>query len=47
MTLLKVDALTVEFGDKTDRFRAVDRISYTVNRGEVVDRKSTRLNSSH
>lgn len=36
MTLLKVDALTVEFGDKTDRFRAVDRISYTVNRGEVV-----------
>lgn len=36
MTLLKVDALTVEFGEKNDRFRAVDRISYTVDRGEVV-----------
>ncbi|MHC5225112.1 dipeptide ABC transporter ATP-binding protein [Ignatzschineria sp. LJL83] len=36
MTLLKVDTLTVEFGEKSDRFRAVDRISYTVDRGEVV-----------
>ena len=36
MTLLRVDALTVEFGEKSDRFRAVDRVSYTVNRGEVV-----------
>ena len=36
MTLLKVDQLTVEFGEKTDRFRAVDQISYTVDKGEVV-----------
>ncbi len=36
MTLLKVDTLTVEFGDHKDRFRAVDRISYSVDRGEVV-----------
>lgn len=36
MTLLKVDTLTVEFGEKNDRFRAVDRISYTVDKGEVV-----------
>lgn len=36
MTLLKVDTLTVEFGEKTDRFRAVDQISYSIDRGEVV-----------
>ena len=36
MKLLDVKALTVEFGEKGDRFRAVDRISYSVNQGEVV-----------
>ena len=36
MTLLKVESLTVEFGEKRDRFRAVDRMSYTVDKGEVV-----------
>ena len=36
MTLLSVDQLTVEFGEKGDRFRAVDQISYSVDAGEVV-----------
>lgn len=36
MTLLKVDQLSVKFGSKDDQFLAVDRISYTINRGEVV-----------
>lgn len=36
MRLLEVKGLTVEFGEKGDRFRAVDRISYRVDQGEVV-----------
>lgn len=36
MRLLEVKGLTVEFGEKGDRFRAVDRISYSVDQGEVV-----------
>ncbi|MXP56412.1 dipeptide ABC transporter ATP-binding protein [Pantoea sp. Mhis] len=36
MTLLKVKNLSVYFGDYNSSFRAVDRISYDVNQGEVV-----------
>ncbi|MGL4674698.1 MAG: ATP-binding cassette domain-containing protein, partial [Wohlfahrtiimonas sp.] len=36
MTLLKVDELSVKFGSKDDQFLAVDRISYTIDRGEIV-----------
>lgn len=36
MALLKVDELSVHFGDKKAPFRAVDRVSYEVNKGEVL-----------
>ena len=36
MALLNVDKLSVHFGDMGSEFRAVDRISYSVNQGEVV-----------
>ncbi|MBD9063155.1 MAG: ATP-binding cassette domain-containing protein, partial [Enterobacter cloacae] len=36
MALLNVDKLSVHFGDEGTPFRAVDRISYSVNQGEVV-----------
>lgn len=36
MTLLKVDQLSVKFGSQNDQFLAVDRISYTINKGEIV-----------
>ena len=36
MALLNVDQLSVHFGDVGTEFRAVDRISYSVNQGEVV-----------
>ncbi|MCT8830225.1 dipeptide ABC transporter ATP-binding protein [Glaesserella parasuis] len=36
MALLKVDELSVHFGDKKAPFRAVDRVSYEVNEGEVL-----------
>lgn len=36
MALLNVDKLSVHFGDVGAEFRAVDRISYSVNQGEVV-----------
>ena len=35
MALLNVDKLSVHFGDENAPFRAVDRISYSVNQGEV------------
>ncbi|AHG74903.1 dipeptide ABC transporter ATP-binding protein [Mannheimia varigena] len=36
MALLEVQNLSVHFGEKNAPFRAVDRISYTVNEGEVL-----------
>ncbi|MDX1655588.1 MAG: ATP-binding cassette domain-containing protein, partial [Candidatus Competibacteraceae bacterium] len=36
MALLEVKELTVEFGKEEAPFRAVDRVSYSVDRGEVV-----------
>lgn len=36
MALLEVNELSVHFGEKEAPFRAVDRISYSVNQGEVV-----------
>lgn len=36
MSLLEVKNLSVHFGDEKAPFRAVDRISYTVNEGEVL-----------
>ncbi|MDE9484432.1 ATP-binding cassette domain-containing protein, partial [Xenorhabdus bovienii] len=36
MALLNVDQLSVHFGDEDTPFRAVDRISYRVEQGEVV-----------
>ncbi|CDL85093.1 dipeptide ABC transporter ATP-binding protein [Xenorhabdus szentirmaii] len=36
MALLNVDQLSVHFGDEGTPFRAVDRISYSVEQGEVV-----------
>ncbi|CAM2808133.1 dipeptide ABC transporter ATP-binding protein [Glaesserella parasuis] len=36
MALLKVDELSVHFGDKKAPFRAVDRVSYEVNESEVL-----------
>ncbi|AUI66199.1 MULTISPECIES: dipeptide ABC transporter ATP-binding protein [Glaesserella] len=36
MALLKVDELSVHFGDKKTPFRAVDRVSYEINEGEVL-----------
>nr|WP_314266460.1 dipeptide ABC transporter ATP-binding protein [uncultured Moellerella sp.] len=36
MALLNIDELSVHFGDKTAPFRAVDRISYQVEKGQVV-----------
>ncbi len=36
MTLLSVENLSVHFGDEKSPFRAVDRISYTVEQGQVV-----------
>ena len=36
MALLNVDKLSVHFGDEGAAFRAVDRVSYSVNQGEVV-----------
>jgi len=36
MALLNVDKLSVHFGDVGAEFRAVDRISYSVNQGEVI-----------
>lgn len=36
MTLLKIDDLSVKFGSKDNQFLAVDRVSYTIDRGEVV-----------
>ncbi len=36
MSLLKVDQLSVHFGEKNAPFKAVDRISYNIDRGEVL-----------
>ena len=36
MSLLKVENLSVSFGDEKASFKAVDRVSYTVNEGEVL-----------
>ena len=36
MALLTVNQLSVHFGDEKAPFKAVDRISYTVNEGEVL-----------
>ena len=36
MTLLSVENLSVHFGDEKSPFRAVDRISYSVEQGQVV-----------
>ncbi|MFC0226093.1 dipeptide ABC transporter ATP-binding protein [Serratia aquatilis] len=36
MALLNVDKLSVHFGDEGEPFRAVDRISYSVEQGQVV-----------
>lgn len=36
MALLNVDKLSVHFGDEGTPFRAVDRISYSVEQGQVV-----------
>ncbi|MCK3654470.1 peptide ABC transporter ATP-binding protein [Pasteurellaceae bacterium Macca] len=36
MALLDVNELSVHFGDQKSPFKAVDRISYTVNEGEVL-----------
>lgn len=36
MALLEVNALSVHFGDQKAPFKAVDRISYSVNEGEVL-----------
>lgn len=36
MALLNIDKLSVHFGDKSAPFRAVDRVSYSVEQGEVV-----------
>ncbi|KKI47422.1 peptide ABC transporter ATP-binding protein [Obesumbacterium proteus] len=36
MALLEVNELSVHFGEKDAPFRAVDRISYSVNQGEVI-----------
>ncbi len=36
MALLNVDKLSVHFGDVGSEIRAVDRVSYSVNQGEVV-----------
>jgi dipeptide transport system ATP-binding protein len=36
MALLNVNKLSVHFGDEGSEFRAVDRVSYSVNQGEVV-----------
>ncbi|WP_127959863.1 dipeptide ABC transporter ATP-binding protein [Serratia microhaemolytica] len=36
MALLEVEQLSVHFGDETAPFRAVDRISYTIEQGQVV-----------
>ncbi|HEM8846855.1 TPA: ATP-binding cassette domain-containing protein, partial [Proteus mirabilis] len=36
MALLTVDKLSVHFGEKEMPFRAVDRISYQVEEGEVL-----------
>lgn len=36
MALLDIDRLSVHFGDDSTPFRAVDRVSYSVEKGEVV-----------
>ena len=36
MALLDVKELSVHFGDENAPFKAVDRISYQVNQGEVL-----------
>lgn len=36
MSLLTVENLSVSFGDEKSPFKAVDRVSYTVNEGEVL-----------
>ena len=36
MALLDVKELSVHFGDEKAPFKAVDRISYQVNQGEVL-----------
>lgn len=36
MALLNVEQLSVHFGDEATPFRAVDRISYRVEKGQVV-----------
>ncbi|KHJ65018.1 peptide transporter, partial [Pantoea rodasii] len=36
MALLNVEKLSVHFGDEKTPFRAVDRISYQVEQGQVV-----------
>ncbi len=36
MALLNVEQLSVHFGDERQPFRAVDRISYSVDKGQVV-----------
>ncbi|MDO1703351.1 ATP-binding cassette domain-containing protein, partial [Escherichia coli] len=36
MALLTVEQLSLHFGDDSTPFRAVDRISYSVEKGQVV-----------
>ena len=42
--MIHVERLTKDYGSGRP---AVDAISFDVRAGEVLDRKSTRLNSSH
>ena len=36
MPLLEIENLTVEFATASGRFRAVDRVSFTVDKGEIL-----------
>ena len=47
--LLEVERLRVEFQTRRGTQVAVDEVSFGIDAGEIlgVDRKSTRLNSSH
>ena len=45
--LLSVRNIGVTFGRGNYAFHAVRGVSFDIYRGETLDRKSTRLNSSH
>jgi len=36
MPLLEIEDLTVEFATTSGRFRAVDHVSFTVDKGEIL-----------